>query len=617
MLSGVQDSNGCAGLGFEATTRFSITMTGRIPENILEDILSRVDIVALVADSVSLKKAGRNFKACCPFHHEKTASFIVSPDKQIYHCFGCGESGNAFKFLMRHERMEFREAVEYLAKKAGVTLPNVTESEKRGADAQANLTVILDAAAEYYAQVLKSAQGANARQYLQKRGINAQTIDLLKIGYAPDGWDALLRHLQSKQFTIAVIEKAGLIMPKDSGGYYDRFRNRLLFPIRDVRQRTIAFGGRVLDQSLPKYINSPETPVYTKGRNFYGLNISKEGIRDADAVAVVEGYLDFIVPYQYGYHPIVASLGTALTHEQARLLKRYTQNVVMVYDADDAGQSASVRSLDIFVEEEMNVRIASLPAGHDPDTFVRDNGVEAFKELVAQAVDLFDFKLKMMRKSHPGSDIHSKAKIATLMLETIGKIKHAVVKSEYIKKLAHELRVSEDALMQEVRKVRTQPLNSETAPVVMPTERKTPVNATEKLLLRLMLEEGTVVNRIKEHFAPDDFQDKRVARIMAELFERCADGRKTDTAAMLKHLGDDDLSAVVCESALEGEDFSEEHKEKIIEDCIRRLKSTRLKVRRECLHQKIKDAQADGDEDVMRSLMAEFNELTRTKSVDK
>ncbi len=588
-------------------------MAGRIPEHILEDILGRVDIVEIIAASIPLKRAGRNFKACCPFHHEKTPSFMVSADKQIYHCFGCGESGNAIKFLMRHERMEFLEAVDLLAKKAGVVLPAVRSPDISSGESVTALHAVMDAAVDFYAAILKSPQGAAARSYLARRGITAETAVLCKLGLAPDSWDALIGHLRGKSFSLAVIEKAGLAVAKESGGFYDRFRNRVIFPIFDIRNRPIAFGARVLDGSLPKYLNSPETPLYTKGRHVYGLNLARDSIRDCDCAVVVEGYLDFIVPYQAGYRSIVASLGTALTHEQVRLLKRYTQNIVVVYDADTAGELASVRSLDIFIEEDVRVKVASLPKGFDPDSYVRAHGVGSFRSLIETAQNLFDYKLRMLKSGFDVNDPHGKARIASGMLETIGKIKHEVLKAEYISRLAQELKTPEGALLIESRKVKSPQAHTK-EPAIHPPQR-VPVTATEKLLIKLMLEETRIIERVRSLLDPEHFQDERTAKIVAAMFERAEQGKGTDAAHLIHRFPEDDIAHIVCESVFgENEDVSADHKERVVEDCIRQLKSRRLKLEKEYLHERIKEAQRSGDDGSLRQLMEEFHSLIKTQS---
>ncbi|MCX5712526.1 MAG: DNA primase [Candidatus Omnitrophica bacterium] len=287
-------------------------MAGRIPENVLEDILSRSNIVELIAGYIPLKRAGRNFRANCPFHHEKTPSFMVSPARQLYHCFGCGAGGNAFNFLIQYERLEFREAVEMLAKKVGVQLPNEPNQDNRAASLSTAIYKVNELAVSYYQNNWNSTAALAAKEYLLKRGLKVDTIKLFKLGLALNAWDGLINFLRQKDANLSFIEKAGLALAKDAGGYYDRFRNRIIFPIFDVRERAVAFGGRVLDESLPKYMNSPETACYIKGKHLYGLHLSKDAIRQSNLAIVVEGYLDFIIPYQAGAKNIMATLGTAL-----------------------------------------------------------------------------------------------------------------------------------------------------------------------------------------------------------------------------------------------------------------------------------------------------------------
>jgi len=586
-------------------------MTGRIPENILEDILSRVDIVEVISSYIPLKRAGRNFKALCPFHHEKTASFMVSPDRQIYHCFGCSVSGNAFKFLMQYERMEFLEAVEILAKKVGVVLPQVSKSDSKITSIITQLYKINELVTLFYSNYLNSSEGLSSKNYLLKRGINHETIKLLKLGYAPDKWDALINHLRTRNISLSFLEKAGLILAKEDGGYYDRFRNRIIFPIFDIKSRVIGFGARVLDNTLPKYINSPETPIYIKGRNLYGLNLARDSIRESDFVVIVEGYLDFITPYQEGLKNIVASLGTALTLEQARLLKRYTRNVVMVYDADDAGELATLRTLDTFIEEEMNVRVVSLPEGFDPDLFVRKYGSANFKEKIGQAKYLFDYKLGILKSRYNFREIEGKAKISSFMLEMINKFKDAVLKSEYIKRLAQDLDINEDALLQEAKKIKVQKSYIDfNAPI---QKRTLNISPTEKLLIKLMLEEKELIQRVRENLEPADFQDERTARIVSIMFDLIEQGKNIEPSFLMNYLDEEDVSQIICESMFLPENLSTQHTEKVIDDCIQRLKTEKLRIKKEYLHDQIKTAQDSGDEERLNRLIQEFHHLTKKR----
>lgn len=585
-------------------------MIQRIPENILEDILSRIDIVEVISGYIPLKKAGRNFRACCPFHHEKTPSFMVSPDKQIYHCFGCGESGNAFRFLMRHERLEFPEAVEALAAKAGVILPEKQKLDTSTVNLYTQLYKINELTASFYQQILNSNEGEEARKYLVKRGINQAEAKLFKLGFAPDKWDAFIEYSREKKINLSLLEKAGLILPKDKGGFYDRFRNRIIFPIQDIKSRELGFGARVFlptqNKDTAKYINSPETVIYTKGKNLYGLNLSKDAIRDNDYAVIVEGYFDFITPYSAGLKNIVASLGTALTVEQVSLLKRYTNNVVMVYDGDNAGQLATLRSLDIFVEEGMDVSVCVLPGGVDPDSFVSKNGIESFRQKIKAAQNLFDYKLTALKSQYNINKIEGKAKISQDMLLTINKFKNAVVKSEYIKKLTKELNVNQEALLEELAKFTFKKVYGAYNQVEL--KKSLNINPTEKLLIRLMLEETQLINHIREHIDPDDFQDERISKIVCVMFDLLSQGKNIEANKLVDHLEDKDSYQFICESVF-NQELPLDNKEEVVEDCIRLIKSKRLIAQRQKLQEEIKIAEENKDEEKLNRLRIEFCNL--------
>jgi len=586
-------------------------MAGRIPEHILDDILSRVDIVEVISGYIPLKKAGSNFRALCPFHHEKTPSFMISPARQIYHCFGCGVGGNVFNFLMKYERLEFPEAVEMLAKKSGITLPAFEKQDQKTTNAVTELYTITELAAVYYEQNLHSPAGTIAKNYLSRRGITPGTAKVFRLGLALDKWDGLLNYLRAKNVRLALLEKSGLILPKEGGGYYDRFRNRLMFCLFDIKARPVGFGARTLDEkdtTAAKYINSPETPLYSKGKTLYGFNFTKDAIRENDRAVIVEGYLDLMIPYQQGLHNIVASLGTALTYEQVRLLKRYTRNVVMVYDPDNAGQMATLRTLDIFLEEDMNVRIVSLPQGFDPDLFVRKHGIDKFKEKIGDAEDLFDYQLRVLKTRYDISHATGKKNIFSEMLPLIRKVKNAIVRSEYIKKLVEEAHVPEFEVRDELNKLKEARPYSALDTIV--EKKKSDINPTEKLLVKLMLEENELIHRIRECLTPADFQDERTAKIVSGMFELLEQGRAVEANTLISHFSDDETLAFICESAFMPE-LSAEHKEEVVEDCIQRLKNERAKLLRKHLHEEIKTAQYLGDEERLHRLTQEFHQLIK------
>jgi DNA primase len=488
-----------------------------------------------------------------------------------------------------------------------VVLPQLKEDAK-AVSLATQLFKINEIAVLFYEHNLNSPTATSVQQYLLNRGLKPKTAGLFKLGLALDKWDGLLNHLRSKGISLALMEKAGLVLPKQGGGYYDRFRKRIIFPIFDLKNRALGFGARVLDQTLPKYINSPETSIYTKGRNLYGFNLARDSIRDNDCAVVVEGYLDCITPYQEGLSNIVASLGTALTPQQARLLKRYTHNVVMVYDADAAGQMATLRTLDIFIEEEMDVKVVSLPQGFDPDSFVRSHGIEQFKERIHQAEGLFDYKLRMLSSRYNPKKIEGKSAISSSMLETIGKFKNAVLKSEYVKKLGQELDVREEALLEELVKVRSDKPREQAFGALV--QKEVCINPTEKLLLKMMLQESTFINRIKEVLVPEDFQDERTARIVSLIFELDTQGKAIEPQHLINHLGDEEFSRVICELTL-SPDSQEQDRVKIVDDCTRRLKHGRLQLQKRRLHEEIKALQHGQDDEQLRRLIEEFQNLAK------
>ena len=423
-----------------------------IPDEFLEELKSRTDIADVVASYVpGLKRMGRNHKACCPFHAEKTPSFIVSQDRQTFHCFGCGAGGNAISFVMRIERASFPEAVEILAARAGLEVPR--QGFSKGADAfKAALFDANKEAAAYYRAMLLSKEGRDAREYLKGRGVTKETVDTFALGFAPDTYSSLSEYLRGKGFDAQVLQAARLVT---SNGTTDMFRNRVIFPIHDVRGRVVGFGSRRLsdaDKSVPKYINTPETDVYVKGRQLFGLFASKDAIAKSGHAVLVEGNIDVLMPYQHGITNIAASMGTALTGDQARLLKRYAKKVTLMYDGDEAGIHAAVRAVDILVEQELETRVARLPAGNDPDGYVRAHGGDGLTALIEGAQDFFDFKVDVLAKEHGIATPKAKDEIARACFSTLRLISSLVVRDEYLRRLSQMLQVDEATLRREFAK---------------------------------------------------------------------------------------------------------------------------------------------------------------------
>ncbi len=584
-------------------------MAGLIPQNILDQIQERLNIAEVIGGYIPLKKAGRNFRALCPFHHEKTASFMVNPDKGIYHCFGCGEGGNIFGFVMKFERLDFPEAVKMLAQKAGVLIPaNVTAVANSQTD---YLYKLNELASNYYREMLlKLPEAAGARAYLTKRGLNPETVEKFKLGFAPNSWDAFLTYAKSKGIKESWLEKSGFILPGKEKGYYDRFRDRLIFPIFNTKGQIIAFGGRVLDDSLPKYINSPETPVYIKGHNLYGLNFAAESIREIDYCLIVEGYLDLITPYLSGFKNIVASLGTSLTVEQVRLIKRYTKNVIIVYDPDMAGEAATLRGLDLFVEEDMLVKIINLPQGLDPDDFIRQKGEKEFSLLIEQALDLFDYKLGLLTAKYNVHDLVQKTKIVAEMLPTLAKIPNAVLKSGYIKKLSQRILVSEEDLLTELKKVKKDYSYLPATPEAGPKSSRSIIPPAEKILASLMLENKEAVDIVKANLTIDDFTHPQIRKLIQELFELSNQGESPNPGKLMTYL--EDAAVIIPELVETAECLGDRHKN--LSDCIQKLKKDKRKIKLEFIHQQIKLAQAKGDDLELKELVNECCSLIKQES---
>jgi len=578
---------------------------GLIPDEVIDEVLARTDIVELISPRVPLRRSGANFKALCPFHREKTPSFMVSPSKQIWHCFGCGMGGGVVNFLMKYENLEFPEAVRMLAQKVGVRIPETREISPGAKSKRKSLYEINELAAKYFQKNLEDPkEGRPAREYLKQRAIEDETCHRFRLGYAPHRWDGFFNYAKREGISCDFLVQAGLILPGKEGNYYDRFRNKLIFPICDFQGRVIGFGSRVLDQTLPKYINSPETDIFRKGRNLYGLNLAREYARDHTYVIVVEGYMDCITLYQNGFKSVVASLGTALTADHVRLLKRFTNTVCMVYDSDQAGEAASLRGLDLVVAEDLRCKIVTLPRGFDPDDYLRRKGRESFQDQLDRALDLFDYKLNLLTSKYDSSKVEDIAKITAEMLPTIARMTNAVLRSGYIKELSKRLAVDVEALIIELRR-----LKDRGATYYQPEikESPSPMSSVEKTLIRLMLEDKDVGLKVKDSLEVEDFRDSRAKRIVQALFKSISEQKSIDPAHLMSHMDGDEISQMIS-GLLVGPDELMNRK-KVADDCIERIREANLKHRRLALQRKIRLAEAAGDDAQRMELLAEFQKL--------
>ncbi|MCM0081216.1 DNA primase [Geomonas sp. Red32] len=470
-----------------------------IPEDKVREVRERAPILEVVSDYMSLRKSGANYQGICPFHGEKTGSFNVNPARGIFHCFGCGVGGNSVDFIMRIESLSFPEAVKFLAKRVGVDIPErpLTRDEKRKIDEKEQLYQVNQLACEFYRRVLETEEaGAAGRSYLQRRLVDKDTAATYRMGFAPAGWDNLAKFLQRKGIAPEQAEKLGLLRKRDGGGYYDTFRNRLLFTIADLHGDPIGFGGRVMDDSLPKYINSPESLIYRKSEVLFGLDLAKKGMRERGSAIIVEGYFDHLALYRAGYTNVLATCGTALTPQHLKVIRRYAERVFMLFDGDEAGRKATERSLELFLEESFPARVVEMPQGDDPDTFINREGSEAFAPFLEKAPPIFEFFYRGLAKRIDTSTVEGKVAFVNEVAPRLAKIADPVERDLYEREICRAvpgltpamLRKKGGATVADVRPaLRPQP-------AARPTASK-----TEDVLLTLMVKYPEVATQVREH----------------------------------------------------------------------------------------------------------------------
>lgn len=510
----------------------------RLPADKIEEIRNTIDIVDIIASYVTLKKRGKNFVGLCPFHTEKTPSFYVSPERQMYHCFGCGVGGNVFTFLMETEKISFIEAVKSLAERVGIQLPSYSsESDIETRDREELLQAVRFAAVYYYKNLYETEEGKNALDYLRKRGFNNETIKIFGIGYAMNSWDAFYRYAMEQKIPEYILEKAGLIKKHEDGTCYDTFRGRIIFPILSASGRVLGFGARKFfeEDQLGKYINSPDTPIYNKSRVLYGLYYAKDTIREKDLAILVEGYADLIKTYQAGFKNVVASSGTALTNEQIKLLSRYTKNIIILYDADSAGSKATLRGIDLILENDMDVQVAALPHGEDPDSYIEKYGVQKFENLLINSVSFIDFMIRTLEAESSFDTPAGKTKVVRNIIGTLSKVGDPIKRNFYIKHVANKYGIYESLIYNEMdkylgkdnKKKYSQPesIKQEDGRIFLDSIQKETVDVplVEKDLLHAMLDgRNTVVEFVFNHFQPERFShfySSYIAKCIKQLYD--------------------------------------------------------------------------------------------------
>jgi DNA primase len=601
----------------------------RYPQTFIDDLRRQADIVRVVGDYVSLKKKGANWMACCPFHQEKTPSFSVNPSKNIFYCFGCGKGGSVFNFVMELEGLSFPEAVRVVAEKAGVPLPEMVDDRKFEAKRkEADEVIQLNAwALEFWERHLAEggAESRDAREYVEGRGISEETRKTFRLGYAPNSWDVLGGYLKSKGAGIGQIERSGLVVRKEQGGYYDRFRGRLIFPVLDAQGRPVAFGARAMRAGdEPKYLNSPETAAYTKGRHLFGLSASREEIRRKKFAILVEGYLDLIIPFQHGVRNAVASLGTALTGEQARLLRRFARKVVVNYDGDRAGTTAAKRAIEVLLPEDFEVKVLVLPDGSDPDEFVRAHGVEEYNKRRGQAVPHMQFVLE---HALAGRDLRvpaQKAEAVEEVLPVVAATRNAIQRREYFDMALDALRVEEAGLRQELWKSVAARKGEQTADAadvkkrIVRAETQAPTVA-EQRLLELLVHDEELRRQFLPNVSEEDFEDLPTASVFRALKELDARGQPVEFSTLGALTEGDAVAADVVPLVLmheperaEGEATDQFFAE--ADSCLTTLRLMRLDRRIKDLAAEIARADRAGDEAARDRLIMEDLELKRRRT---
>ena len=578
-------------------------MGGYIPDELVEEIRDRSDIVEVISDRVLLKKSGANYKGLCPFHSEKTPSFTVSPAKQIFHCFGCNEGGNVYQFVMKIENLSFPDSVLLLARRYGI---NIVEQKVKGVNSsQKNTLYDVNAmAAEFFQRQLSELpQGKTAREYLRKRGITENIIESFKIGYASPSWDGVHQFLKKKGISADIQNSAGLIKERENGGgYVDRFRERIIFPISDSEGRIVGFGGRVLNDtdSRPKYLNSPETLVYKKGNILYGLHITKDLIRKSKDAFLVEGYFDLITAYQHGIKNVIATSGTALTEDHARLLRRYTETVTLVFDGDEAGRNASNRGGIVLLNGGVKVKVIPLPQGNDPDSFIREKKGDGFFNISKGSKPFMEYIINKESAESDLKSIDGRVKCINAVIPFLSLMNNSVEKSMYISSLAEKTGVSEKAIMDEMSKNKVKD-KAKVKEVLTSTSTSTS-NKAERILVQLMLLDNKNIEKIKKHISVDDFKDNDMAKISSLLFTLSESNDNITISHIMDKLSEDKLKKLISEMVFE--DIEYQDVDKNISDCIRYIKKNRIDIKE--LVNRLKTAVSEGNHQQFKELQGQI-----------
>ena len=586
----------------------------RYSDELIEEIRSSNDIVDVISKYVTLKRSGRNFFGLCPFHKEKSPSFAVSPDKQIFHCFGCGAGGNVIHFISKIEGLDFKDTLELLANRVNIELPTLDNLEDdKTARLKSKVYEINKIAAEFYHENLYKPTSKIAQEYIKKRKLDNRTLKAFLIGYAGN-FNELYLLLKQKGYTEEEMLASSLVKRTENGGYMDSFRKRLMFPIQDVRERVIAFGGRVLDDSKPKYINSPENIVYSKGRNLFGLNVAKK--HDTKKIVIVEGYMDAISLYQRGITNVVASLGTAMTEAQGRLLRRYSEQVILGYDADGAGQAAILRGMEILQNLGCDIRVLQIEGAKDPDEYVLKYGPERFQKCVDNAISLVEFKVKVLLKELNIENTNDKIKFLNEIAKILAKVTNQMEREIYVDKIAKEYKISKEAIYAEVNKLMykdnqgSKKLEKRVVTMLPKEEKENSVSEAvlkrENLVIYLLINEySKCYEKIKNLITLDYIQDDTNKQILKKMYEEFEKGN-SNTSQLLDWFQDEKIISHITE--IMAGDFEITDVYKAIDDLISIYEKEKLISRRNEILKKLESVSEAGSEEV-KELEKELNDI--------
>jgi DNA primase len=594
--------------------------SGHFTEELLEQIRRESDIVGLISQYVTLKKSGQNYVALCPFHSEKTPSFTVSPTKQVFHCFGCHEGGDTLKFVMKMEGLTFPQAVRSIAEQLGIklTIEKSAGTEPEQEEKQQLFKLHQEALEYYHSILLKHPLARPARDYLKRRGVRLETIKDFRLGFALPSWNDMETALCKKGWTVSMLEKAGLIISREDNQeghkrYFDRFRNRLLFPILDLQDRVCGFGGRILDDSGgPKYLNSPETLIFNKRKLLYGLEKARESIHRTGYLVVVEGYFDVIAAHQSGVKAVVGTLGTALTEAHLHLINRFTPKVKLVFDPDAAGIKATLRLVELIAPSRLSAEVIQLPHGQDPDSFIHAHGKDAFTSLLMNNVSLMDFALEQYLADPEAGLIDGKRRIIQSFLPAIQKIPSPIERSHYLKLLAEGLQVNEQDLLEELKALKRYNRNQieEAA-----AKRSGGLPKEEEILIHLMLHHRLSSSQLLTAVQPDDFSDSRsrqLVRILLESDEKSGSVKLHDVV-QLKTM-DAELTSLLTALSIKEPEKEYEDIDQTVTDCLRRVKLKKLKTNMKNLETQIRQAEKEGHADLVRNLQGQLLGLQKRSS---